>query len=336
MTDPIQPRQAVELYLDSRRDELAESTLTAHQRRLKHFIRWCEAVEDVEGMGEIDGRILHDYRLWRRDDGDLNSVSLKTQLTTLRVFLRFCESIEAVPEGVHEKIILPNLARGENTRDAKIEPDEAMDVLDYLRKYEYATSKHVAFEILWHAGCRIGELRAIDLDDYNPSEGYLSIVHRPQKGTPLKNQQEGERLVGLSGEYLGLLDDYIGDVRPDVTDENGREPLLATTYGRPAYSTIRKWIYKVSRPCVYLDNCPSGRSPQDCDAAGHDRVYECPHNINPHGIRRGAITYHLLRDWPEADVADRMNVSPKVLKKHYDRRTKKERLEQRRRNLTKL
>lgn len=165
MIEPIHPRQAVELYLDSRRDELANSTLTAHRRRLKHFVRWCDEVEDVESLEVIDGRALHRYRLWRREDGGLNSVSLKIQLTTLRVFLTFCESIEAVPEGVHEKIILPNLARGENTRDAKIEPDEAMDVLDYLRKYEYATSKHMAFEILWHAGCRIGELRAIDLDD---------------------------------------------------------------------------------------------------------------------------------------------------------------------------
>lgn len=153
------------------------------------------------------------------------------------MFLQFCESLEAVPDGLNEKIILPNLGRGENARDVKIEPETAMDILDYLRKYEYAEPKHVAFELFWHTGCRIGELRAIDVDDYNSTEAYIAIVHRPQHGTPLKNQEAGERYVGLTSDYTRLLDDYINDVRPEVTDEHGREPLLATKHGRPAYTT---------------------------------------------------------------------------------------------------
>ena len=87
---------------------------------------------------------------------------------------------------------------------------------------------------------------------------------------------------------------------------------------------------------MYGKKCPSDREPSDCDAAGHDHVYECPHNINPHGVRRGAITYHLLQDWPEGDVSGRMDVSPEVLKRHYDRRTDKQKLEQRKKNMKKL
>ena len=233
------PREAVETYLQTRKGEVAESTLTAHRRRLKHFVRWCEK-EDLSNLNELSGRDLQRYRNWRRDDGGLNKVSLKTQLSTLRVFLQFCEKIDGVTPDLHEKIIMPSLAKDENTRDAKIEPADAMDVLDYLRKYEYAKSYHVAFELLWHTELRIGALRSLDLEDFHSEDAYLELKHRPEQETPLKNKEGGERLVGLKRDVCRLLEEYIQDGRPDVTDEYGREPLLATIHGRPGYSTIRK------------------------------------------------------------------------------------------------
>jgi hypothetical protein len=50
-------------------------------------------------------------------------------------------------------------------------------------------------------------------------------------------------------------------------------------------------------------------------------------------MRSDAMTAHLLEDLPSEIVSERIDVSQKVLDRHYDRRTKRERMEQRRKYL---
>lgn len=59
----------------------------------------------------------------------------------------------------------------------------------------------------------------------------------------------------------------------------------------------------------------------------------CPSSLSPHPFRRGSITRHLNEDVPETAVGDRANVSQDILDKHYDQRTKREKMEQRRKYL---
>jgi hypothetical protein len=58
--------------------------------------------------------------------------------------------------------------------------------------------------------------------------------------------------------------------------------------------------------------------------------------VSPHAIRRGSITHSLNSDMPENATSDRANVSQAVLDQHYDRRTKREKMEQRREYLDDL
>jgi len=44
-----------------------------------------------------------------------------TQLSILRVFIRWCENIDAVAEGTHDKILMPSLAKNEDRRTASTE-----------------------------------------------------------------------------------------------------------------------------------------------------------------------------------------------------------------------
>lgn len=327
--EPTTPDRAVDLYLEDKRRDCRQTTVKAHQSRLGFFQQWCDE-QDIDNMNDITARDLHEYRVWRRED--LNVVSEKTQMDTLRVFIEWCETIDAVQSGLFKKIKSPSIPDGEKAREAVIHADRAQQVLDYLAKYEYATAEHVTWLILTETGMRMGAARALDVDDYqrNAELPHLSITHRPETETPIKNGVRGERRVGIPPEACDVIDDYLKDQRADVTDCYGREAFLTTLHGRVAKSTIRKYVYKWSRPCMVGDECPHDREPDECDAATNlDRASKCPSSVTPHPIRRGYITHLLQVGVPVEVVSDRCNVSPAIIDQHYDVRSEEDKMRQR-------
>jgi len=327
--EPLGPERAKEMYEQEREGEVTDRTLQAHHYRLVHFIRWCKQ-EGIDNMNDITGRKLHEYRLWRKEDGDLNTVSLRTQLETLRVFIKFCETVDAVPQDLHDKILLPTLSNEEEQREEILRTEQAEDVLEHLRRFEYASRTHVVLELLWHTGIRLGALHALDVDDYDGGEERLEVRHRPETETCLKNGGEGERLIALNRDVCEVLDDWIDHQRPDGEDDHGRCPLLTTTQGRVSQTTIRETVYKATRPCYYGDGCPHDRDPEECEGTDYGYHSRCPSSVSPHSVRRGSITHFLSEDVPEKVVSDRMNVGQEVLDKHYDKRSEEVKVEQRR------
>ena len=329
MTESIAPDEAVDLYLKDRKPEVTKSTYRNHKYHLKRFLEWCEEA-GFEDMSEMTGKRIYEYKIHRRDEGDVNSVTLSNQLSTFRVFLRFCEKLDFVEKGTAESVMMPDIDPGENARDIAIDSETAEEILDYLTKFEYATLRHALFYVLWHTGMRTGSVHSLDLDDYHPEEQYLEVRHRPEQGTRLKNKRSGEREVNLKAEVCEVLDDYIQMKRCQVEDDHGREPLFTTKSGRVYKSQIQKHIYTLTRPCHYTGECPHDRDLEDCEASTFDHASKCPLSVSPHPIRRSAITAHLNADVPKEITADRVNVSVDVLDKHYDARSETEKRELRR------
>jgi len=326
--EPLTPDDAIEMYLTQREGELAASSLSSHESRLSHFARWCET-EAIDNMNTLSGRDLHRYRLWRTREGDLKPISIKTQLHTLRVFLEFCAGVNGVHPFLPETIDLPTVDYGDKMSSAVLSDARAETILDHLDTYHYASRKHVVFALLWKTAMRQGTLRAIDVADVSIDDQHITTVHRPETDTPLKNGARGERLVAIGPTLTLLLDDWIHDRRPDVTDEHGREALLATTQsGRVSRSAIRRTSYWLTTPSFVGDGC-------DCavDEHEYDGARTCPSSVSPHAIRRGSITAHLRDDVPKPIVSDRCDVSGDVLDRHYNELTEAEKLEQRREHL---
>lgn len=328
--EPIRPAEAKEMYLEQRKQEVSDSTIQAHHYRLKHFVEWCEKVAEIDNLNELTGRDLQRYKMWRREDGGLNNVTMVTQLSTLRVFINWCENIDAVASGTHDKILMPSLSKNEDRRTVMLSEKAASNLLDYLRQFELGTRKHALVEVLWHTGMRIGAAQGLDLEDYDPDEQYLELCHRPDTGTRLKNKNGGERFVSLSPAVCDSLDAYIKYGREDSDDSYGRTPLFSSRRGRPAKSSLRDSIYKITRPCEYTGECPHNRDLDSCEALDRNKASKCPSSVSPHAIRRGSITHHLSKNVPEKVASDRMDVSMDVLEKHYDRRTESEKADQRR------
>ncbi|WP_188786763.1 site-specific integrase, partial [Halobellus salinus] len=78
--EPIEPAEAKEMYLEQRKQEVSDATIQAHHYRLNQFVRWCTEVEGLDNLNTLSGRDLQRFKVWRRDDGDLNNVTLVTAL----------------------------------------------------------------------------------------------------------------------------------------------------------------------------------------------------------------------------------------------------------------
>lgn len=330
---PLAPEDGASLYAHHREGEVSSATLKAHRYRLRQFVEWCDE-QEIHNLNDLTGRDLHGYRVHRREVDNLKPVTLQGQLSTLRVFLEFCASIDAVPEGLHEKILLPRVSGEEQASRTTLEPERAERAIEYLETYHYASRRHLVWLLLWRTGIRMGSARAIDLEDLDLEAPAVELVHRPKQDTPLKNKQRGERWVALRKHTAAVIKDYIKHQRIETRDEYDREPLLTTREGRASGSCIRATIYTLTRPCTFRE-CPHEEyDPETCKATEYIHASKCPSSRSPHDVRSGAITAHLLDDVPVEIVSDRMNVTQDVLDRHYDRRSEREKMEQRREFLT--
>jgi site-specific recombinase XerC len=323
-------KDAVETYLDHRRTDLQENTLQSHRYRLKHLIRWASE-KGVESTQELDGKLLIQYKAWRQQDGDLNNVTLHTQMSTIRVWVKFLEKMEVVDQGLTQRIDVPDLGKNEDVRTVSLPSDHAQKIDAYLERYDYASRDHALWTILYGIGVRIGAAHGLDLRDFDRDERRLRFRHRPEEDTPLKNGESGQRATTLSEETTDVLCDYIDDVRIKTDDKYGRKPILTGTQGRPSKSTLRRAVYRLTQPCQIGLECPHGTTKEACSIAGYtDNPNGCPSIVNPHGIRKLVITDYRREEIPDKYISDRCDVSQRIMDKHYEVRTEEEKQEQRR------
>ena len=323
MPDHKHPEDAVELFLSDREPEVAKQTQYNQQGHLKRFTTFCED-EGIDHISDVDGFTLNLFKSWLRKERGISEVTMANYVGTTRAFIKWCSKVELVDDKLFEKMDYPHVSHEEESRDASIDPERVEQILTYLNKYEYGTLRHALFQLIWHTTFRIGTIRALDLDDWKPKASYLSINHRPETGTPLKNKLAGERQVNVNREVANVIKDYVNVYRHDLVDEHGRKPLFTSPSGRAYDSLIRKHINCVTRPCHYTNKCPHDRVIEDCEGNTFDGSSKCPSSISPHPLRRSAITYHLNHDWPQEKLSERASVSVDVLERHYDVRSESE------------
>lgn len=329
---PLSPEEGVELFIEHREPSVRKSTLDNAKTRLRYFLEWCDE-RDIENLNQLSGRHIADFVAWRR--GDIAAITLQKQLSTIRMALRWWADIEAVTEGLAEKVHSPELPDGAESRDHHLKPDRAERALEYYSKHRYASREHALLALMWRTGMRRGAIWSLDVDDLRPDDYAVRVEHRIERGTKLKNGKSGERWVYLGPHTFQVVSDFVNNPdRADGKDEYGRRPLFTTVDGgRPAPQTIYSWVVRALHPCEY-GSCPHDRTQRSCRARGRDaNVSDCPSHVNPHAVRRGAITHHLVEDTPPETVSERMDVSLEVLYKHYDARTPREKMAVRRNQL---
>lgn len=331
--EPIEPEQAIDLYLEHRSDELREATQRTHRSALRIFQEWTEEY-GLTNLNDLRGRDLIAFKKWRKSETDVKTISLNGTLGNIRRFLKFCENIEAVPDGSAERVPLPNVPPNEEVKNDIPEDERVQAIRFYCGRFAYASREHAEFELIAEVGIRLGALRAIDLEDFRTEDEVIHIRHRPEGlevyGTPLKNGSGGERIVNLSPGLTDLLEDYVAQKRHDVVDKFDRKPLFTTKNGRVSTTTVRRDFYQLTRPCEYDPDCPHDREIDDCKATSPADASLCPSSFSTHPLRKWSMMNQLDEGIPKELLSDRVDVSVPVLNKHYDQRSEERRSQQRR------
>jgi integrase len=325
--EPITPADAEEMYIDERREDASYATRCTIKDGVGLFVEWTDEAS-IDNMNDVGGRQLRKFRKWCKKTSDNNTVSLNGIMGVLRRFLVFCVEIEAVYSDVPDKTPMPNVPDDEAVSDEKPTDEKVDAILEFLETHEPYSRRHVEFRLMQELGDRVGTVRAPDVKDVDVENQVIRLRHRPEpqlpdvRGTPLKNKKDGERHQNISKGLADLIEGYLeSPQRPDVTDKFGRKPLLTTKYGRPSIATIRRDIYKLTRPCTYAGECPHDRDPDECEATISRHASECPSSQSPHPIRRWSIEHQIESGVSKELLSDRVDVSVSVLNEHYDRRS---------------
>ncbi|MFW5924205.1 MAG: tyrosine-type recombinase/integrase [archaeon] len=274
---PIEPRTASKLFIDHKKSDVAKATVANHKFHLDTFLEWCEEHE-INNLNELTGRDLQQFRLWRQETGEINTMTLNNVMSSLRVFLKWAGSIEAVESNLYDKVMVPRVDPEDEHADDMLEAETADEILGYYGAFHYASLEPVLFALLWQTGIRLGSARALDVSDVDTDIERVNIRHRPDEGTALKNGTRGERPLAITSELAEVCDDYLTHVRQDVTDEYGREPLFPSRHGRMSIASLRRRIYNITARHSRNEECP------DCEGDSGGR---CGEAANPHAIRRG-------------------------------------------------
>lgn len=331
---PLTPRHAVSRFLESRQTDSTSETQRSYRDRCMRFARWCEG-QGLLNLNQLTGRHLNEYLSHRQET--CNQTTLNNEFGTLAKLFEYCVAIEGVEPHLPDKthLLKPNTNKERDSNSEMLPADRAKEILAYLDKYHRASRDHVIIALLWHTGCRLGGLHALDLDDYDADADALTWRHRPETETPLKNKANSERDVGLDSDISTVVDEYIRHKRIDNVDDHGREPLITTRQGRIAKNTIRTTTYRLTLPCL-TNECPHDEDIDSCQYTEHGHRSKCPSSRSPHRIRTGSITWMRDCGMQPADVAERVDATPETIRHHYDHSDPRKRMEQRRKQLDKL
>lgn len=321
----VTPETATAEFLEAKSHEVSKATIQNLRYRLKQFRLWADDV-GLDEMNELDGRLCERWKLARNNAG-LAPITMRHHMRTFRQFVRWCGVMGYCDQNIHELIQIPKVSKEDRRRDDAISYKRAQRVKSYLNKFEYASRRHIIFGVLWHTGMRTGSLRALDCSDIEYADDgamYLTVRHRPETDTPLKLGADGERNVTIGDpELSSTIDDWIQHQRPEVEDEHGRSPLIATNQGRASKTTVRVDVYQATQPCL-IDNCPHGEERSSCKYISRQQAGGCPSSVSPHAVRRSAITAALNQGIPKEIVSERASVNVDTLEEHYDNRSQEQ------------
>lgn len=135
-SEPIEPRTALDLFADHKRTEVTDATVANHTYHVDKLVHWCEQ-NGVDNLNDLTGRHVQQIRLWRRQTSDINTMTLNNFMSSIRVFLKWAASIEAVEQSFYDKVMVPRVSPQDEHSNAMMDTDTGEVIPSRYRAFHY-------------------------------------------------------------------------------------------------------------------------------------------------------------------------------------------------------
>ena len=159
----------------------SEHTITAYQRDLTDFLKFCEykklRLEDVEASD------LREYLAARVEQDQLSSSSLQRHLTSIRQFMKWAEQVQYLQQNPSEDF---RLKRQPRPLPGMIDIETVNQILDQAApekpiEQQLWLRDKAMLELLYSSGLRLAELQGLKIKDIDFNRQLLRITGKGNK-----------------------------------------------------------------------------------------------------------------------------------------------------------
>lgn len=194
------------------------NTVMAYRRDLELFVEYKKKRSDIQGF----------YQYMKE-----NSLSERSQarvISSLRTYFKFCEE-RGMSSPELRDLKLPKVKNKLPEALTKEEFDRLLQACKAQDEYRTARN-HMTLFMLFGLGCRVSELIALDLENFNETQSFLVITGKGNK----------QRAVPLTQHLRVELKTYIEKIRPHLIKKETQSILINDRGHRPSRVDIWRWL----------------------------------------------------------------------------------------------
>lgn len=196
----------------------SQNTIMAYRRDLELFVEYRKTSKAIPGFYEF----MKKHKLSTRSQARV--------ISSLRTYFKFCETRGMKCPELRDlrppkvKVGLPKV----------LTPQEFQQLFDAAEVPEThrAARNQLTLLFLYGLGCRVSELIALNVIDFNATDRWVKVVGKGSK----------ERLVPLTEKLAEKLTEYLKDVRPALMKESTPAILINDRGNRPSRVDVWRWL----------------------------------------------------------------------------------------------
>ncbi|MCJ1784144.1 site-specific tyrosine recombinase XerD [Mammaliicoccus sciuri] len=211
--------QIINEFIDFIRLEkgLSQNTIQSYQRDLKQYNQYITE-HKISHIDNIDRIVIQKYFAHLKQEGK-SAKTIARLAATIRSFHQF-----AIREkyAVKDPTILIETPKYEQKLPDVLSEDEVNQLLTFTHITNPRDERdRTMLELLYGTGVRVSELIQLNVEDVNLTMGFIRVFGKGNK----------ERIVPLGEHLMGILRNYILEVRPNLLKKHVTDILFLNARG---------------------------------------------------------------------------------------------------------